>query len=462
MQRKIGENEMKKTNSIINIFLVGTLLFFGYGLAKTQSNQGDVIGVLSGGVYKYHGEMSDDYFGSSGALSLQYAAMDRLWVEARMGVGEYRWKITESKMAGLPEYFGQRARIGDKYPGSLTTIEAENESRVTTIDFLVSYVLVDNLPAVPFLTFGVGMVNFAPSNSDEHSALPNNDSRVYAKTVASIPFGGGLRIPLSREVGIVFRGEYRFVFSEYLDDISNGIGNDALTNVSIGLTYRFNNPSRRSHSHKHHIDMCPVCGCETEGSCCCNHKPARTPAPAPAPEPQPKQPVATPPDTVRIQTPAPPPDTVRVKEPAPAPAVEPAAKPKKRTSFAKDIRFKLNTDQFDFDRPETEKNLSELLTYLQESCDELQVMLEGHASSEGPAKRNKELSQQRAQKVRQWLLEKGVASSKIKGAVGYGSSMPAVPEPSTAQMKRMGKDELEAIRGKNRRIEVAVLRECKV
>ncbi|MCX6139578.1 MAG: OmpA family protein [Candidatus Kapabacteria bacterium] len=423
---------------------------------SAQSKQLDVIGTVTCGINKYHGELADDSFGASGAISLQFAALDRLWVEGRIGLGEYRWKVTDAKIGRYPDYFGAGAKIGDKYPGSLTTIESDNESRVTTFDFLVSYVLVDNIPAVPFITAGVGLVNFAPSNSGEHSALPNNEAGKYPKSVVSIPLGGGLRIPFSRSVGLLLRAEYRLVFSEYLDDVKYDGGNDALTNVSIGLTYRFNNP-RPSPKPSHHTNACPVCGCGEPGRCCCDTPPPPPPAPAPAPAPAPPPPPA---DTVRVQTPAPPPDTVRIKEPAVEPVVAPPSK--KRTSFAKDIRFKVNTDEFDFEQPETAKNLNELLTYMQESCDELQVMVEGHASADGPAQRNKDLSELRAQKVRQWLLEQGVPQKKIRGAVGYGSAMPRVKEPTSGQVKKMSKEQLEAIRRQNRRIEVAVLRECAV
>lgn len=433
-------------------------LFLATPLAA-QLKQGDVVGTLTGGLYKYHGELSDDFFGASGAISLQFAAHDRLMVEARLGIGEYRWKITNAKIARYPEYFGQGASIGSKYPGSLTTLESENESRVTTADFLVSYILVDNMPAIPFITVGVGLVNFAPSNSSEHSALPNNEAGIYSASVASIPLGGGLRIPFSRSVGMIIRGEYRLVFSEYLDDISRNGSNDALANVSIGLTYRFNSP-RPAQKEKHGSNLCLVCGCGAPGHCCCVASPIPTPALATpplaplAPEPPP----APKPDTVIIQTPPPPPDTVRMKEELPKPVVAPPVK--KRTSFAKDIRFKVSTDEFDFEQPETAKNLNELLTYMQESCEELQVMVEGHASADGPAQRNKDLSELRAQKVRQWLLEQGVAQSKIRGAVGYGSAMPRVKEPAPAKAKKMTKEELETIRRQNRRIEVAVLKEC--
>jgi outer membrane protein OmpA-like peptidoglycan-associated protein len=135
-------------------------------------------------------------------------------------------------------------------------------------------------------------------------------------------------------------------------------------------------------------------------------------------------------------------------------------KPKKRNSFSKDIRFVLNTDEFDTKQPETEQNLQELLSYMQESCDDLQVMIEGHASADGPPERNRELSKLRAQKVQQWLIDQGVAPTKIRGAMGFGSSMPRVVEPSPAVAKTMSKDQLEAIRRQNRRIEIAVLRDC--
>lgn len=114
----------------------------------------------------------------------------------------------------------------------------------------------------------------------------------------------------------------------------------------------------------------------------------------------------------------------------------------------------------DLTQPETERNLGELLDYLEESCEELQVMIEGHASSEGPAARNLDLSQQRAQAVADWLIDQGVDPSKIRGAVGYGSAQPRIREPLPSVAKTMSKEQLEAVRKQNRRIEIAVMRDC--
>lgn len=210
-------------------------------MSFAQSRQGDVVGTLSAGALKYHGELSDDMFGPIGQASLRYAALDRLWIETRLSIGEYRWKITDAKLAAYPDYFGQGAQIGDTYPGSLTTIESENESRATTVDLLLSYVLVDNIPSSPFISAGLGLINFAPSNSSEHSALPNSDAGIYPRSAVSFILGGGVDIPISSRIGIQFRGEHRFVLSQYLDDVAKSGINDALNTFAIGFTYRFNN-----------------------------------------------------------------------------------------------------------------------------------------------------------------------------------------------------------------------------
>jgi len=109
--------------------------------------------------------------------------------------------------------------------------------------------------------------------------------------------------------------------------------------------------------------------------------------------------------------------------------------------------------------PGTAPSLAKLLDYVTQ-CDGLQVRLEGHASKEGSAKRNQELSDMRAKRVRTWLIEQGVPADQIKGTIGYGSSQEKVPEPTGNALKNISKDELEAIRKQNRRITVEVVRTC--
>jgi outer membrane protein OmpA-like peptidoglycan-associated protein len=72
-----------------------------------------------------------------------------------------------------------------------------------------------------------------------------------------------------------------------------------------------------------------------------------------------------------------------------------------------------------------------------------QIVVEGHTDSRGSAKKNEELSFQRADSVRAYLVSRGIDSSKIK-AVGVGPSRP-VASNDTAEG-----------RANNRRVELVV------
>ena len=101
----------------------------------------------------------------------------------------------------------------------------------------------------------------------------------------------------------------------------------------------------------------------------------------------------------------------------------------------------------------------ELLKALAEQCDGLKVEIEGHASSEGEAKRNQELSEMRSAAVKKWLIDQGVKPEHIANTVGYGSSRPVIPEPKPG--KKVTAKMLEDARKQNRRIAVRVVETCK-
>lgn len=132
----------------------------------------------------------------------------------------------------------------------------------------------------------------------------------------------------------------------------------------------------------------------------------------------------------------------------------PKPKPNTVTNFP-GILFIVNTDKFEMREPGTMENLNKIKAMV-EQCKELKVEIEGHASSEGKASRNQELSEMRANAVKAWLINQGVDASKIVRTVGYGSARPTIPEP-----KRGAKDAIEAARRQNRRIAVRVLETCK-
>jgi outer membrane protein OmpA-like peptidoglycan-associated protein len=98
-----------------------------------------------------------------------------------------------------------------------------------------------------------------------------------------------------------------------------------------------------------------------------------------------------------------------------------------------DVRI-TNDVLFDVDkyalRPESRATLRELATNLQRYPDEL-VDVEGHTDSTGTAEHNQILSEERANSVRTFLVENGVATRNVT-AIGYGETRPkasnATPE----------------------------------
>ena len=84
--------------------------------------------------------------------------------------------------------------------------------------------------------------------------------------------------------------------------------------------------------------------------------------------------------------------------------------------------------------------LDELVTIINK-YDASNLVIEGHADSNGSDAFNLELSQKRTDSVKEYLMKKGVSESRVK-AIGYGESKP-IASNATA----LG-------RAKNRRVEL--------
>ena len=92
--------------------------------------------------------------------------------------------------------------------------------------------------------------------------------------------------------------------------------------------------------------------------------------------------------------------------------------------------------------------LDEVANVLLRNPDIKRVEVAGHTSSEGSLEFNNKLSKDRANAVRDYLVERGVAENHLE-AIGYGPSDPLVPEKT------------EADRAKNRRVEFVIKKRAK-
>ncbi len=89
---------------------------------------------------------------------------------------------------------------------------------------------------------------------------------------------------------------------------------------------------------------------------------------------------------------------------------------------------------FDFDkteiRPEAYPFLDEVADILRKN-PQIKVEIQGHTDSVGPAEYNLKLSQRRAEAVRRYLIDKGIAPERLI-AKGYGESHPIAPNDTAA------------------------------
>lgn len=89
---------------------------------------------------------------------------------------------------------------------------------------------------------------------------------------------------------------------------------------------------------------------------------------------------------------------------------------------ARQIQFEFRSDEL---TPSSLPVLNDIVQILKEN-PYLKIIVEGHTSNDGSAEANLKLSQNRAGRVKQYLVTQGVAESRIT-AVGYGSSRPLKP-----------------------------------
>ena len=124
--------------------------------------------------------------------------------------------------------------------------------------------------------------------------------------------------------------------------------------------------------------------------------------------------------------------------------------------------FETGTDKMKTEGASTKANLDAIVA-LMKSCNEIVVEVQGHTSKVGDAKKNKELSAKRAQAVTRHLINVGkVSPSKVKKTYGYGSDKPSMeePEPGSEAEKAMDPAKLAAVRDRNERVHLRILKPC--
>ena len=391
------------------VFLFLALLMPWYNPAQAQDIAGRIAFGIDGGGNKYYGNFTDNQFAFHGDAFIRWNILDFLSLHAAYNAGQLKYKASTagsiaSEISAYPNV--------NASPGIDGTI---NHTRVGGWDLMLSYNVFPEETFVPYVIAGVEALNFEPNDANDKN-LRGNASAAYGKNVFSFVAGVGFEMFISEKITFNGKGLIHLPSTDYLDDYSTGpdAKNDAFLTFGLGFSYYiFAPPIAHDKDVDHSEHTTNVTNIYT---------------------------------TNIIKA-----DTVVVRE------VDTVYKTKIIKGTVYDFPgtlFIVNTDEFNTAVPGNLQNLHNIKT-LMNQCPELRVEIQGHASHEGPAARNQELSDMRARKIKNWLIEQGVNPNKIAGTVGLGVSDDAVHEPENATPAQ-----LEAARILNRRISVKVVEGC--
>lgn len=206
------------------------LLFFITGVFTANAQKGWQLEVMPG-LAVYRGDLSQGSFsfksvGPGAVVDLKYDFGDMLALRAGLG-----WGVLE----------------GDDKDNKKESVRSRNLSfKSNIIEFgltaEVTFLDPETYAVNPYLLTGVGLFHFDPYAYDKNNkktrlqplstegqGFPEYpDRKKYALTQAFIPFGGGLKINVKGKYAISFEGGVRFLFTDYLDDVSSTYINPAI------------------------------------------------------------------------------------------------------------------------------------------------------------------------------------------------------------------------------------------
>ena len=398
-------------NRGIALLAIGVLTLSSTGI-RAQSTAGTIAFGFNAGGNKYYGNYTDSRFEFQGEAFIRWNIFSWLSLHAAYNAGVLGWKTTDQMIANENSLFPTSSGSDGSPVGSI------NHTRVGGWDLMASYNVFPEQTFVPFVTGGIEALNFEPDNASP-SPLKGNAANAYSKNVMGGAFGVGFEMYLTPKVVFNGKGLLHLTGTDWIDDYSNpnNYRQDAYLTMGLGFSYYIFAP-----------DVAPPAAI-AEGTTTNNNTNNYT-----------TNNTVYHTDTLYIQNPT---DTVYLEN------------PKVNTVFNfPGTLFIVNTDQFNNAEPNNMSNLYRIKA-LVDQCPSLRVEIEGFASEEGTAEHNQELSEERAARIKSWLIDQGVNPNKIAGTIGYGDTRPAVRERTDVSAA-----ELEAERVQNRRIAVRVVEAC--
>ncbi|MDQ3112269.1 MAG: DUF6089 family protein [Bacteroidota bacterium] len=196
------------------------LFFLGIiaGSFSANAQTSDEIGIMLGGSY-YIGELNPTKHFSSltrpaGGIIFRHNFNMRFAVAANAYFGSVQGIDARSS-----SYEQQQRNLS--FRSNIYEFAVRGEFNF--IEYMIGN---DKHTFTPFMFLGVGVFNFNPKASfgNQWVALQplhtEGQSKAYSKVQMAIPFGAGIRVNLSKRIGLLAEWGMRKTFTDYIDDVS--------------------------------------------------------------------------------------------------------------------------------------------------------------------------------------------------------------------------------------------------
>ena len=196
-------------NLIISILII--TFFAGNSFADGTSGKTE-LGIKAG-ANSYWGDIKDRQVNGTAALSLFW------WLSDPFALG----------VSGGVSFL--QAENGDQY----------FKTMVYSFAPMIKVKLFPSSPLNPYLTTGFEFIYINPQDKNG-SKLPNNAAGEYKNLQYTVPVGGGLSVLFSEVVGMEIEGMYHQALTDYLDDIKAGSSYDGYFTITLGLSFYLGAP----------------------------------------------------------------------------------------------------------------------------------------------------------------------------------------------------------------------------
>ena len=387
------------------------------------------------------------------AMSAQAAPDTRLEVGLDVGVAGFQGDVDSGEYlpaAGLHAWWWLNDRAALSLSASLATLRSEDDNDgfrtpLSAVSGRIVCLPFHKMAVDPYFTFGWEWATFEPEDSEDSGALPAYHDPLKDSETSSLvlPVGLGLRHELRPNLILTVEGLYHFSESDWLDDLEADWDWDNWVTVTAGLAWSFGTAREFDSDGDGIIDKLDKCPAQPE-----DKDGFQDADGCPDPDndgdgildvndkcPNEKEDM----DGFQDADGCPDPDNdgdgildINDKCPNEPETVngyqDQDGCPDKKPAVAVEQGKAIVLEGVNFDtgkatlKAESETPLNKVLSTLKDN-PEIEVEIRGYTDNQGEPEMNRDLSQRRADTVKAWLVERGIAAGRVQTR-GFGPDNP--------------------------------------